>query len=178
MPRRKRSPLFSLLPLLFILWITIPTIKAQDDLPNGGRVSEGKRDSSKEVQAPSSKSPQTAEQRPAQVEVSQTLTLVKATMCERVENLNPVNPATVFSASVGQVSAYTFFDPVLQPTLIHHHWYHRDALSNPRRLRLYPPKWGTYSVMQLRETDKGPWRVEITDQDGKILETLRFSITD
>jgi hypothetical protein len=30
----------------------------------------------------------------------------------------------------------------------------------------------------LRETDKGPWRVEISDQNGRVFSTLRFSITD
>jgi len=38
--------------------------------------------------------------------------------------------------------------------------------------------WSTYSQIQLRETDKGPWRVEISDQNGKVFDVLRFSITD
>ncbi len=110
--------------------------------------------------------------------VEQRLTLGKSTMCERVENLRPVRPATVFSASVGQVSAFTAFDPVPEPTLIFHRWYHRDELSTQTRLRLYPPRWSTYSMIQLRETDKGPWRVEVTDENGQIIKVLRFSITD
>jgi len=99
-------------------------------------------------------------------------------MCEKVESLAPVRPAVAFSASVGQVYCFTSFDPVSQPTLIYHRWFHRDELSTQTRLRLYPPRWATYSVIQLRETDKGPWRVEITDQNGRVFDTLRFSITD
>jgi hypothetical protein len=32
--------------------------------------------------------------------------------------------------------------------------------------------------MHLRKNDKGPWRVEITDEQGNIFQILRFSITD
>ena len=104
--------------------------------------------------------------------------LSHASMCEKVESLAPVRQAVVFSASAGQVYCFTSFDPVSQPTLIYHRWYHHDELSTQTRLRLYPPRWATYSVIQLRETDKGPWRVEVTDQNGRVLDILRFSITD
>jgi len=104
--------------------------------------------------------------------------LINATMCERVDNLLPTRPGIVFSVSNGQVCCFTSFDPVPQPALIYHRWYHRDELSTQTRLRVYPPKWATYSVIQLRETDKGPWRVEVTDQNGRVFNVLRFSITD
>jgi hypothetical protein len=101
-----------------------------------------------------------------------------ATMCERVENLTPTRAGLVFSVSAGQVCCFTSFDPVPQPSLVYHRWFHRDELSTQTRLRIYPPKWATYSVIQLRETDKGPWRVEITDQNGRVFNVLRFSIVD
>jgi hypothetical protein len=115
------------------------------------------------------------------VEVSDLLQrpkLNQATMCERVDNLAPVRPGMVFSVSNGQVCCYTSFDPVPQATLIYHRWFHRDELSTQTRLRVYPPKWATYSVIQLRDTDKGPWRVEITDQNGRVFNVVRFSIVD
>lgn len=110
--------------------------------------------------------------------VSQKLTLGHSVMAEKVENLLPVRPALAFSVGMGQVYCFTAFDPVPQPTVVFHRWFHRDELSTQTRLRLYPPKWSTYSVIQLRETDKGPWRVEISDQEGRVFEVLRFSITD
>jgi hypothetical protein len=106
------------------------------------------------------------------------LTLTQAFMCEKVENNTPINQAAVFSVSVGQVCCFTSFDPVPQPTLIYHKWYHSDDPSTQIRLRLYPPLWSTYSQIQLRETDKGPWRVEVIDQNGKVFDVIRFSITD
>jgi len=101
-----------------------------------------------------------------------------ATMCERVENLTPTRAGLVFSVSAGQVCCFTSFDPVPQPSLVYHRWFHRDELSTQTKLRIYPPKWATYSVIQLRETDKGPWRGEVTDQNGRVYSVLRFSIVD
>lgn len=116
---------------------------------------------------------------PAKVEAQQkTLALALATMCESVEDLQPVNRAVVFPVSVGRVNCFTVFNPVPETTQIYHRWYHRDELSTQIRLRLNPPRWATYSLIQLRETDKGPWRVEITDKNNHLLGVLRFSITD
>ncbi|MFP5212279.1 MAG: DUF2914 domain-containing protein [Acidobacteriota bacterium] len=115
---------------------------------------------------------------PSQDHQPQRLSMTNAIMCERVENLLPVRPAVAFSVSTGQVHCLTQFDPVPQPTMIYHKWYYRDKLTNQTKQRLYPPKWSTSSAIQLREADKGPWRVEITDQNGHIFDVLRFSITD
>lgn len=122
-------------------------------------------------------SPVSPQKAPSEI-LSQEPALSQAVMCEKVENLAPVRTSVVFSVSVGQVYCFTSFDPVPQPTVIYHRWYHRDELSTQTRLRLYPPKWATYSVIQLRETDKGPWRVEVSDQNGRVFDVLRFSITD
>ena len=121
---------------------------------------------------------QAGQEKPAKAAPVEHLHLKQAVMCQHVENLNPVNPGVVFSVSSGQVCCYTSFDLVPRHTVIYHRWYHRDELSTQTRLRLYPKKWSTYSVIQLRETDVGPWRVEVVDQNGRILDTLRFSITD
>ncbi len=106
------------------------------------------------------------------------LTLADAAMCEKVQNLTPTNSAIVFSASMGQVYCFTRFDPVPKDTFIYHRWYHADDLSTQIRLKLHAPSWSTFSTIQLRENDKGPWRVEISDQQGRIFSVLRFSITD
>jgi hypothetical protein len=102
----------------------------------------------------------------------------KALMCEEIKDFTCRNPAVVFSMKIGKVSCYSSFDPVPEKMFIYHKWFHRDNLSTTKRLTLHPPRWGTYSSIQLRETDKGPWRVEISDQNGNLLRILRFSITN
>ncbi len=107
-----------------------------------------------------------------------TMKLVEAVVCENIKDFAPENPAVVFPVSIGRVSCFTAFESVAENTFIFHRWYHRDKLITTFRLEIKPPKWATRSSIQLRETDKGPWRVEILDSSEKIIGLLRFSITD
>lgn len=106
------------------------------------------------------------------------LTLDYAVMCEEIKDFTPENRAVVFSMKIGQVSCFTSFDSVPEKTVIFHKWFHKDRPSTEKKLTLKPPRWATYSSIQLREADKGPWRVEISDQKGRLFKVLRFSITD
>ena len=108
----------------------------------------------------------------------ETLALAHGTMCESIENFHPVNPAVVFPLSKEEIICFTTFDPVPERTQIFHNWYKRDRLVSRTKLTLHPPKWSSFSSMQLRNADKGPWRVDITDQNDNVLQTLRFSISD
>jgi len=105
-------------------------------------------------------------------------TLVQAAVCEDIKEGSPKNQGVVFPVSAGKVVCYTDFDPVPERTIIYHNWYRKDVLNTKIRLVLQPPRWASYSTIQLREIDKGPWRIEITDQEGRLLHILRFSITD
>jgi len=106
------------------------------------------------------------------------ITLVRGVMCEYIEEYEPRNSAVVFSINVGKISCFTSFNGIKTTTATLHKWYRRDELVTAKRLTLKPPSWSTYSSIQLREADKGPWRVEIWDDHNKLLQTLRFSVTD
>jgi hypothetical protein len=106
------------------------------------------------------------------------LVLGRAVICEDVRAEKPYNPGVVFSIELGQVYCFTTFDVVPGKTQLYHNWYRRDRPSRKIRLNLKPPRWSIFSRMQLRAEDKGPWSVEITDPEGKVLKVLRFSITD
>ena len=109
---------------------------------------------------------------------SDKLTLVRAVMCESIQEYAPANPAVVFSIELGRVSCFTEFDPVPEKTYIQHKWYQNDRLITEKRLTINPPRWSSFTSVQLRESDKGPWRVEVTDENDKLMRILRFSITD
>lgn len=106
------------------------------------------------------------------------LTLRKATMCESISDFSPKNEAIVFSVALKRLFCFTNFNPVPKKTTIYHIWFYMDEVISRHMLSLNPPEWSTYSSMQLRDYDKGPWRVEITDENNKTLRVLRFSITD
>ena len=104
--------------------------------------------------------------------------LVQAEMCEDIQELIPQNTTSVFSIERRKAVCFTSFDPVPVQTVIYHHWFHRDRPSARIKLSLQPPRWSTYSSIQLRAEDLGPWRVEVTDDRGRIFQILRFSITE
>jgi hypothetical protein len=104
--------------------------------------------------------------------------LVSAAMCEGIQDYAPKNVAVAFSIDVGKISCYTSFEGLPDTTYTLHKWYRRDDLVTSKRLTLKPPSWATYSSIQLREADKGAWRVEIFNADDQLIETLRFSVTD
>lgn len=106
------------------------------------------------------------------------MVLADAVVCESISNFRPVNPAVVFSVSQGEVFCFSEFDPVYEKTAIFHNWYKKDKLIFSMRLVLSVPKWSSFSRVQMRDADKGPWRVEIRDEDNNILKTLRFSMSD
>ena len=106
------------------------------------------------------------------------LVLVQAVMSEDFQERLPQNITTVFSIESRKAICFTSFDPVPEKTVIYHHWFHRDRPSAKVKLTLKPPRWSTYSSIQFRVQDIGPWRVEITDPKGQILHILRFSITE
>ena len=112
------------------------------------------------------------------VEPLQELTLVRAVMCEGLRGLGPLNEAIVFSIEREEVFCFLDFDPVPERTSIRISWFWRDERRLNRKFTLKPPRWSTLDSIELRDADKGPWRVEVRDMEGNILKTLRFSITD
>ena len=106
------------------------------------------------------------------------IVLVKAVLSEDIQGNVPQNPTTVFSIERRTAVCFTAFDPVPRKAVIYHHWFHRDTPSAKIKLTLKPPRWSTYSSIQLRAEDIGPWRVEVTDSQGNIFHVLRFSVTE
>jgi hypothetical protein len=104
--------------------------------------------------------------------------LVKAVMCEGMRDNDPHNQGLVFSAAMGRILCFSDFETVSKKTSIYHNWFFRDRLVTRLKLTLQSPRWSGHTSIQLREADRGPWRVEVTDQEGYVFETLRFSITD
>jgi hypothetical protein len=108
----------------------------------------------------------------------QTLNLFQAVMCEDIFTNAPRNQTVVFSVAREKAVCFTSFDQVSEKTFIYHNWFYKDIPSARIRLALQPPRWSTFSSIQIRKTDIGPWRVEVTDENGQVLRVLRFSITD
>jgi len=99
-------------------------------------------------------------------------------MCEGIKDHRPRDEAIVFSIRLGSIYCFTDFQPVPEKAVIYHKWFSRDKFRTEIKLPVKPSRWSTFSKIRLLKGDKGPWRVEITDQQGIIFQTLRFSVTD
>ena len=106
------------------------------------------------------------------------LVLLQASICEAVKDGLPINEGVAFSVGLKKVACFSSFDPVSENTFVYHSWFFRDRLITRFKLALRTPRWATFSRVELRDADKGPWRVEISDEKGIIFHILRFSITD
>ena len=110
--------------------------------------------------------------------IEEQVLLGEATVSEIVKNGIPFNSAAAFSIKLGRIYCFTDFVAVDAKTVIYHNWFHRDAKRASVKLALRPPRWATFSSVTLRDSDKGPWQVEITTENGKVLQILRFSVID
>lgn len=115
---------------------------------------------------------------PSETSSHKELRLVQAVMCEDIRDNKPWNQSVAFPLSAGEIFCFAYFDPVPDSTYIYQNWFFKDRLSARVKLSLKPPRWATYSRIYLRAGDRGPWRVEITDQEGNVLDVLRFSVVD
>lgn len=101
-----------------------------------------------------------------------------ALMCEGVQNGLPVNQTIIFDVSKTSAYCWSEFDPVPVDSVIYHEWYRKGVLITRKKLAVHSPRWATYSRLPLRQADIGPWQLNITDEEGNVLKTLRFSITE
>ena len=104
--------------------------------------------------------------------------LTQAVICEDIQNQRSINAGWVFPVSVGKIHCLTSFDHIAETQFVIHRWYFRDNPVATFRLALQPPRWSTFSSLQIRNLDKGPWRVTITDTEGRLIKELRFSVGD
>jgi hypothetical protein len=106
------------------------------------------------------------------------LHLAEAVMCEGIVNFKPLHRSAVFAVAAGSITCFTAFDVVPDTVEVYHDWIKRDTVVYRKKLVLKPPNWSSISSIKLREDDKGPWRVEIRDPEGRLMALLRFSVTE
>lgn len=102
----------------------------------------------------------------------------EAVMCEGIQDGLPVNQTIIFNVSKTSAYCWSEFDPVPADGVVYHEWYRKGVLITRKKLAVRKPRWATYSRLPLRQADIGPWHLNVTDENGNVLKTLRFSITE
>ena len=109
--------------------------------------------------------------------LAETMEVSKSAVCENVVDREVVSEGSSFSGSVGKVYCYSKIANIQSHTEVIHAWYFGDAQRARVTLNVNPPAWRTYSSKVIQTHEVGNWRVEILDQSGNLLETVRFDVT-
>lgn len=106
----------------------------------------------------------------------QTLDIQEAVIATSVENLHAQGVSESFPRDVGKLYAFTRVVGAEGEAMIKHRWFRGDQLMTEVRLRVQSANWRTYSSKVILPEWTGPWKVEVTDAEGAVIDTLEFTI--
>jgi hypothetical protein len=103
--------------------------------------------------------------------------IAAAAICKDVVDREAVDVGTQFSNSVSRLYCFTKAVSTEIPTEIVHVWRYGDVERARVSLAVKATTWRTYSSKAIQSHEIGPWRVDILDASGNLLETINFEIT-
>ena len=106
------------------------------------------------------------------------LVVIQTLACKKVKNNQPLYPGRRFPTDIGRVYCHTLFNNNSgKHSDIYHIWYMNGSLKAKVRIRVRDGKEiPAFSHREIKNSDKGTWKVEITDSDKKILDTVIFEV--
>jgi hypothetical protein len=113
----------------------------------------------------------------AAVAFASTVQVENAAIGEDVVNREVVSQGASFSTSVGKLYCFSKIANIDSHTNVVHAWYYGSEERARVSLNVNPPAWRTYSSKIIQAHEIGVWRVEILDQNGNLLDTVRFQVT-
>jgi hypothetical protein len=103
--------------------------------------------------------------------------IVAAAICKDVVNREAIDVGTQFPNSVSRLYCFTKAVSTEIPTEIVHVWRYGDVERARVSLAVRAATWRTYSSKAIQPHEIGPWRVDVLDTSGNLLETINFEIT-
>ena len=106
------------------------------------------------------------------------MVVLESLACKKVKNNQPLYPGRRFPTDVGRVYCHTLLNNNSgKNSDIYHIWYMNGSLKAKVRIRVRGGKEiPAFSHREIKSNDKGTWKVEITDSDKKILDTIIFEV--
>ncbi len=105
------------------------------------------------------------------------VSLKKITICEKVENRDPVNPGTEFPSSIGELACHTVISSKMDSQPIQHLWYKDGILMATVDLSVgNSMNWRTWSTKKLITGFEGDWEVVVITSDGTELGKVSFKV--
>ena len=106
------------------------------------------------------------------------ITVLESKTCEKVKNNLPINPKNRFTYDAGKVYCHSLLNNNSEKHIdIYHIWYMNGNLKAKVRIRVRAGKEiPAISHRIIENSDIGMWKIEITDNDKKILDTVIFEV--
>jgi hypothetical protein len=105
------------------------------------------------------------------------LKVIEATACSEILNRIPQGSGDSFEWSMDRIYVWSRIKCERPPSSIRHIYYFKGEKVNDISLKIRSPNWRTWSYKTLLSKRYiGPWRVDITSVDGKLLQTIEFEI--
>ncbi|MGA1846012.1 DUF2914 domain-containing protein [Deferribacter abyssi] len=93
-----------------------------------------------------------------------------------IQNREPVEVSDSFDSHVGKLYCFTEIKTDKYPTKVIHIWIYKDNIMAEVPLAVNSSRWRTYSSKKILPKWKGEWKVEIYSEDGKMLDSVSFTI--
>ncbi len=105
------------------------------------------------------------------------LKALKATVGSDVKDRMPVGVSNYFSWSTNRVYVWSLIQCKHPPSSIRHIYYFQGEKLSDVHLNVQSSHWRTWSYISLSNKGYiGPWRVDITTAEGKLLKSLHFEV--
>jgi len=117
---------------------------------------------------------QTPVQEPVQAPAAPEIKVESILTAASVENREPVAPTAAFEKTAGRVYTWTKITTTEAPVKIKHVYYADGKKVTEIELNV---KAKTYRVWSNKAVWPGNWKVEVTDEAGKVLATVSFTVS-
>ena len=104
--------------------------------------------------------------------------VINSLACKKVKNNQPLYPGKRFPTDIGKVYCHSLLNNNSgKQNDIYHIWYMNGNLKAKVRIRVRNGREiPAVSHREVANSDKGTWKIEITDSDKKILDTVIFEV--
>jgi len=107
-----------------------------------------------------------------------TIEVLKAAVCTDVKDKKPSGENDSFQWSMDRIYIWNLIKSESHLSSIRHIYYFKGQKVSDIVLDIRPPLWRTWSYKALLEKRFiGPWRVDITSADGKLLQRVHFEVS-
>jgi cytoskeletal protein RodZ len=113
----------------------------------------------------------------AQSQAISNLRVIRAVAAGNILNKDPAEPLDIFHWSMEKVYIWTMIECQQPPSSVRHTYYFKGQKVNDIVLKIKSPRWRTWSYKTLLEKRWiGQWRVDITSDEGNLLQSVFFEV--